>query len=146
LLQAGLKDQAAAQFEAGLRIIPDFPELLTTLAMTKMTATDCADAWPLLNRALRIDPGHADTRRRMGDCYYKEGKTEQAESMYREAVESIPYPDSMLYFMWGRTLEDNGKTESAVGAYERAAVIDPNNVFIKQRLTALRTGAETIRQ
>jgi tetratricopeptide (TPR) repeat protein len=139
LLQAGFKDDAAKQFEAGLRIIPDYPELLTTLAMTKMTSTSCEDAWPLLRRALQKNPSHADTHRRMGDCYYKEGKTAEAESMYRQAVESIPYPDSMLYFMWGRSLEDTGDKQSAIRAYERAALIDPQNVFIKQKLTSLKT-------
>jgi tetratricopeptide (TPR) repeat protein len=138
LLQAGFREDAARQFEAGLRIIPDFPELLTTLAMTKMTSKDCSEAWSLLNRALEIDPGHADTHRRMGDCYMKEGKYREAESMYRHAVQSIPYPDSMLYFMWGRTLEDTGQKESAISAYERAALIDPKNVFIQQKLNALR--------
>jgi protein O-mannosyl-transferase len=138
LLQAGFKDDAAQQFEAGLRIIPDYPELLTTLAMTKMTSTSCEEAWPLLRRALQKNPSHADTHRRMGDCYYKEGKTAEAESMYRQAVESIPYPDSMLYFMWGRSLEDTGDKQSAITAYERAALIDPQNMLIKQKLTSLK--------
>src|SRR5205823_4560463 len=109
----------------------------TTLAMTKMTTTECTDAWPLLKRALQIEPSHADTHRRMGDCYFKEGKVEEAESMYRHAVENIPYPDSMLYFMWGRTLEDTGQKQAAVTAYQRAALIDPANVFIRQKLNAL---------
>ena len=83
--------------------------MLTTLAMTKMTATNCSQAWPLLESCPEIDPTHADTHRRMGDCYFKEGKIQEAESMYREAVQSIPYPDSMLYFMWGRSLEQTGQ-------------------------------------
>jgi tetratricopeptide (TPR) repeat protein len=138
LLQGGRKAEAAEQFEAGLRIIPDYPELLTTLAMTRISGKDCSQAWPLLKRALEISPAHADTHRRMGDCYFNEGRIQEAETMYRQAVDSIPYPDSMLYFMWGRTLEDTGQKESAVGAYERAAVIDPQNVFIKQKLESLR--------
>jgi len=138
LLQAGRNDEAAQQLEAGLQIIPDYPELLTTLALTKTTPKDCDRAWPLLRRALAIDPSHADTHRRMGDCYFKEGKVQEAESMYRQAVESIPYPDSMLYFMWGRTLEGTGQRESAITAYERAALIDPQNAFIKEKLNNLR--------
>ena len=138
MLQAGFKDDAARQFEAGLRIIPDYPELLTTLAMTKMTSTSCDEAWPLLRRALQVNPSQADTHRRMGDCYYKEGKTAEAEAMYRQAVESIPYPDSMLYFMWGRSLEDKGDVRSAITAYERATLIDPQNMLIKQKLSSLR--------
>lgn len=139
LLQAGRNDEAARQLEAGLRIIPDYPELLTTLAMTKIHANNCSQAWPLLNRALKIDPKHADTHRRMGDCYFNEGKIREAESMYHQAVDSIPYPDSMLYFMWGRTLEDTGQAKSAAAAYRRGALIDPDNFLIKQKLESLKS-------
>ena len=139
LLKAGRNDEAATQLEAGLRIIPDFPELLTTLALTKMHANDCNEAWPLLNRALQIDPQHPDTHRRMGDCYYKEGKLREAEAMYRLALESIPYPDAMLYFMWGRSLEDTGQSKSAAAAYQRAALIEPENVVFKHKLESLKS-------
>jgi tetratricopeptide (TPR) repeat protein len=139
LLGAGFKDDAARQFEAGLRIIPDSPDLLTKLAMTKMTTTGCHDAWPLLKRSLQVNPSRGDTRRRMGDCYFKEGKIQEAELMYREAVHNISYPDSLLYFMWGRSLEETGNAQSAITAYERAALIDPDNVFIKQKLSALKS-------
>ena len=137
LIEAGRNDDAARQLEAGLRIIPDYPELLATLAMTKIGAKDCINAWPLLDRALQIDPGHADTRRRMGDCYFKEGKIREAESMYHQAVDSIPYPDSMLYFMWGRSLEGTGQQNSALAAYRRGALIDPENVLIQQKVAIL---------
>jgi tetratricopeptide (TPR) repeat protein len=138
LLQAGRNDEAARQFEAGLKIIPDYPELLTTLAMTKINANNCSQAWPLLNRALSIDPSHADTHRRMGDCYYKEGKVQEAESMYHQAVNSISYPDAMLYFMWGQSLEDTGQKVPAIAAYERGAFIDPGNYLIQQKLAVLK--------
>jgi tetratricopeptide (TPR) repeat protein len=137
LLQAGRNDEAALQFEAGLRIIPDYPELLTTLAMTKIHGNNCSQAWPLLNRAIHLDPNHADTHRRMGDCYFKEGNIREAEAMYRRAIDSIPYPDAMLYFMWGQTLEDTGQTRSAVAAYQRAALIDPTNQSIGVKLRQL---------
>jgi tetratricopeptide (TPR) repeat protein len=139
LLQAGRTDEAAQQFEAGLRIIPDYPELLTTLAMTKIRSNNCSQAWPLLKRALSIDPQHADTHRRMGDCYFNEGKIREAETMYHQAVDSIPFPDAMLYFMWGRSLEDTGQKTAAIAAYERAALIDPGNVAIQQKLAALKS-------
>jgi tetratricopeptide (TPR) repeat protein len=139
LLGAGFRDEAASQFEAGLRIIPDYPQLLTTLALTKIKSKDCTQAWPLFNRALQVDPSHADTHRRMGDCYFDEGKIQEAESMYRQAVEKIPYPDSLLYIKWGRSLEGTGQTESAISAYRRAALIDPQNIFIQQKLNSLKT-------
>jgi len=141
LLQAGRRDEAAKQFEAGLKILPDYPELLTTLAMTRINDEGGGQAWPLLNRALEINPAHADTHRRMGDCYFREGKLREAESMYRQAIEGMPYPDSMLYFMWGRSLEDTGQKESAIAAYQHGELIDPGNSLIKAKLSSLQQHA-----
>jgi len=134
LIEKGRNGEAVDELEAGLRIIPDYPELLSTLALAKTTSTSCAQAWPLLERAQAIDPTNADTHRRMGDCYFKEGRVQEAESMYRQAVESIPNPDAMLYFMWGRSLEGMGENTSANAAYERAALIDLDNPYIRQKL------------
>ena len=138
LLKAGRNDEAASQLQAGLRIIPDFPQLLTTLAMTRIHGNDCSEAWPLFKRAIQIEPKHPDTHRRMADCYYNEGKLPEAEAMYRQAIETIPYPDAMLYFMWGRSLEDTGQTKSAAAAFEHAALIEPENVVFKHKLESLK--------
>ncbi|OLC38229.1 MAG: hypothetical protein AUH28_02710, partial [Acidobacteria bacterium 13_1_40CM_56_16] len=138
LTKAGRNDEAERELEAGLRIIPDYPELLAVLALARTTSTSCARAWPLLNRAIQIDPKHADTQRRMADCYLKEGRVSEAESMYRQAAQSIPNPDAMLYFMWGVSLENSGQSTDAIAAYERAALIEPENRFFQQKIEALR--------
>jgi len=138
LTKAGRNDEAEHELEAGLRIIPDYPELLAVLALARTTSTSCARAWPLLNRAIQIDPKHADTQRRMADCYLKEGRVSEAESMYRQAAQSIPNPDAMLYFMWGVSLESSGQSTDAIAAYERAALIEPENRFFQQKIEALR--------
>jgi tetratricopeptide (TPR) repeat protein len=137
LLQAGRKDEAAVQLEAGLRIIPDYPELLSTLALTKASANNCNEAWPLLIRANQIDPKHADTHRRMGDCYLVEGKMKEAEAMYHMAIDSIPYPDAALFINWARALEAIGQKQSAFSAYQRAAALDPANERVKAKLREL---------
>ena len=138
LTKAGRNDEAERELEAGLRIIPDYPELLAALALARTTSTSCVRAWPLLNRAIQIDPKHADTQRRMADCYLKEGRVSEAESMYRQAAQSIPNPDAMLYFMWGVSLENSGQSTDAIAAYERAALIEPENRFLQQKIDALR--------
>jgi tetratricopeptide (TPR) repeat protein len=138
LTKAGRNDEAERELEAGLRIIPDYPELLSVLALARTTSTSCVRAWPLLSRAIQIDPKHADTERRMADCYLKEGRVSEAESMYRQAAQSIPNPDAMLYFMWGVSLENSGQSTDAIAAYERAALIEPENRFFHQKIDALR--------
>ena len=137
LIKAGRNEEAAEQLEAGLRIIPDYPELLAALALAKTTPNSCASAWPLLKRALEIDPNHADTHRRMADCYFKEERFREAEAMYRQALENIPNPDAMLYFMWGRSLERLAQSPQAIAAYDRAALIEPDNLLFRQKLNTL---------
>jgi protein O-mannosyl-transferase len=137
LLESGRKDDAERELLAGLRILPDSPPLLSTLALARMTRTHCDQARPLLERALAIDPKHGNSLRRMADCEFREGRPERAEGLYRRAVENIPYPDSVLFVMWGRSLQDTGRLHEAVTAFKRAAVLDPRNVFIKQRLASL---------
>jgi hypothetical protein len=36
--------------------------------------------------------------------------------------------------MWGRTIEDTGQKQSATSAYQRAALIDPNNQASQAKL------------
>ncbi len=137
LIQAGFKDEATDQLQAGLQILPNNPSVISTLALAKMTRTSCADAWPLLDRALEISPNHGDTLRRIADCYLREGKIKEAEAAYRKALDYIPFPDSLFYLSWGLSLEDIGQKSDAIAAYERAVLIDPQNILIRNKLAAL---------
>jgi protein O-mannosyl-transferase len=137
LVQGGFKDEAAAQLQVGLKILPDNAPVISTLALTKMTRQSCTDAWPLLDRALEIDPNHGDTLRRIADCHLREGRISEAEAAYRRAIGHIPFPDSLFYLSWGLTLEETGNIKDAALAYKHAALIDSQNTLIKNKLAAL---------
>lgn len=137
LVQVGFKDEAADQLQAGLRILPNNASVISTLALTKMTLKSCTDAWPLLDRALEINPNHGDTLRRIADCFMREGRIQDAEAAYRRAVNHIPFPDSLFFLTWALSLEETGQKKEALAAYERAALIDPQNVLIKNKLATL---------
>jgi protein O-mannosyl-transferase len=134
LVQGGFRDEAAAQLQEGLKILPNNPSVISTLALTKMTRENCTDAWPLLDRALEIDPNHGDTLRRVADCYLREGRIAEAQDAYRRAVGHIPFPDSLFFLSWGLTLEETGNKKDAAAAYEHAALIDPQSNLIKNKL------------
>jgi tetratricopeptide (TPR) repeat protein len=102
-----------------------------------MTRTSCTDAWPFLDRALDINPRHGDTLRRVADCYMREGRIAEAEAAYRRAVNYIPFPDSLFFLTWAMSLEDTGRKDAAIQAYQQAAMIDPANKLIKEKLAAL---------
>lgn len=137
LIEAGRRGEAEQQLEIGLRILPDNPALLSTLALARTTPNDCSRAFPLLNRALQINPEHGDSLRRLADCLYREGDKAQAALTYQRAVDNSPFPDALMLFMWGLSLEETGQRDSALAAYERAGLIDPANRFIQEKLADL---------
>jgi protein O-mannosyl-transferase len=135
LLRIDKVQEARAQFEAGLRILPRSAPLLAGLAGTMMRIDGhCDRVRPLLVEALAIDPGQWHSLWVLGDCFLMEGKTEQAEQSYRLAIQNSEFPDAKLLFSWARVLESMGKTPTAVAAYERAALIDPTDASIKNKL------------
>jgi hypothetical protein len=142
LTQAGFRDEATAQLQTALKILPDNPSVISTLAFAKMTRESCTDAWPLLDRALVIDPNHGDTLRRIADCYLREGKIHEAQAAYRRAVNHIPFPDSLFFLSWGLALEETGSKEDASSAYEHAALIDPQNILIRNKIEGLKSRSE----
>jgi tetratricopeptide (TPR) repeat protein len=139
LIEAGRKPEAEEHLQAGLRILPDNPALLSTLALARMTPGDCSQSFPLLNRALEINPKHGDTLRRLADCLYREGDKAGAADVYSRAVDNSPFPDALMLFMWALSLEEIGQKDSALRVYQRANLIDPANLFIREKLAALKT-------
>lgn len=138
LLRVDKTQEAQAQFEAGLHILPRSAPLLAGLAGTMMRIDGrCDRVRPLLAQALASDPGQWHSLWVLGDCFMMEGKTEQAEHSYKLAIENSEFPDAKLLFSWGRVLEAMGKTPTAVAAYQRAAVIDPTDEGVKMKLRQL---------
>jgi tetratricopeptide (TPR) repeat protein len=138
LLRVDKVQEAKAQFEAGLQILPQSAPLLAGLAGTLMRIDGtCGRVRPLLARALAQAPGQWHSLWVLGDCFLMEGKTEQAEKSYRIAIQNSEFPDAKLLVSWARILESEGDTGTAVGAYQRAALIDPTDENIRMKLKQL---------
>jgi hypothetical protein len=138
LLRVDKVQEAKAQFEAGLKILPQSAPLLAGLAGTLMRIDGTCDrVRPLLARALAHEPGQWHSLWVLGDCFLMEGKTEQAEQSYRLAIQNSEFPDAKLLVSWARILESTGDTGTAVGAYQRAALIDPTDENIRMKLKQL---------
>jgi tetratricopeptide (TPR) repeat protein len=139
LLHVDKVEDAKQQFEAGLRILPRSAPLLAGLASTMLRIDGrCDRVRPLLAQALASDPGQWHSLWVLGDCFMMEGRIDKAEQSYRLAIENTEFPDAKLLFSWARILESTGKIPTAVAAYERAALIDPDDAGIKMKLKLLR--------
>jgi tetratricopeptide (TPR) repeat protein len=138
LLRLGKAEEAKAQFEAGLRIMPSSAPLLAGLARTRLRIEGhCDNVRPLLLQAFSVQPGQWQSLWVLGDCLRVEGKIEQAERSYKLAVQNSDFPDANLLSSWADTLELMGNTSTAIAAYQRAALIAPADDLIKARLKEL---------
>jgi tetratricopeptide (TPR) repeat protein len=142
LFNAGLPVEAREQFEAGLRI-NRAPELLAGLAASHLALEgNCAQARPLLDEALRIEPAYYFGRWLMAHCLQDEGNVTKAEEEFRRAVADATFPDPRLFIDWGNSLERLGQASKALEAYSRGASLYPDDLSLQRsvaRLSSMRT-------
>lgn len=70
--------EAAPHFARAAEISPDFPEALVALAKTHMNAKRYSDAIPLLERAIRLQPGMESAHYALMLAYRNTGDTQKA--------------------------------------------------------------------
>jgi tetratricopeptide (TPR) repeat protein len=142
LENAGIIEQARGEYEAGLRIDPNSPVLLSSLAglLSRVDPPHCEQVRPLLDHAFKTEPGHWQASWVLANCYAMRGKYGDAEAQYRIAVENSPLPDPNLLYSWGVTLETLGKRDVAVEIYRRAALVSPDDQGVQHKLAALASG------
>ncbi len=92
----------------------------TALDLEAVAPDRAAEAY---ERALAIDPGHADALLNLGRLLHEEGDLAAAEARYLAAAEADPESARPLYNL-GVALEDGGKHDAAIEAYRRALGID----------------------
>jgi len=138
----GVFDQARAQFDAGLRIDPNSPALLSGLAglIVQLDPQHCEQVLPLLDRAFKVEPNHWQSSWVLANCYVMKHRIEDADALYQRAVENAPMPDSNLFYSWGVALEALGKRDAAADIYRRAALISPDDAGIQHKLAVLVPG------
>ena len=77
-------------------------------------------------RALQVDPQHADSHVNLGRILHEENAPAAAEPHYAAALQADP-EHSTAAFNLGVALEDLGRIGDAIDAYEKAIAIDPSN-------------------
>ncbi len=76
-------------------------------------------------RALALDPRHADAHLDLGLLEHEAGRLAQAEAHYRAALDARPGEPTAAFDL-GVVLEDQGRAEEAESAYRRAVALDAN--------------------
>jgi tetratricopeptide (TPR) repeat protein len=91
----------------------------------EMEAVVTGQAREAYQRALDLDPRHADARVNLGRLLQEDGKALEAAGHYLAALAAVPdHPTAA--FNLGTALEDLGRWVDAIAAYERALEADPD--------------------
>jgi Flp pilus assembly protein TadD len=77
-------DDAQAEWRTALQLSPDNPDVLTNIAMAKVTAGDLAGAEPLLRTAAAQKDAGVQVRQNLALVLGLEGKMDEAEKLLRE--------------------------------------------------------------
>ena len=100
----------------------------------EMSSVDAAkDAY---ERAIAVDPDHADAHVNLGRLLHEQGATAEAEQHYRAAFESNPDHDTAAFNL-GVALEDLGRIDDALAAYATAIALDPDNADAHYNLAGI---------
>jgi DNA-binding transcriptional MerR regulator len=97
---------------------------------------DPSQARSAYERALALDPRHADAHVNLGCLEHEAGRLEAAERHYRAALEVRP-DDATAAFDLGVVLEDLGRLDEARAAYERALGAEPDSADAHYNLARL---------
>jgi tetratricopeptide (TPR) repeat protein len=97
---------------------------------------DAEQAREAYQRALALDPGHADAHVNLGCLEHEAGRLDLAERHYRAALATRP-ADPTAAFDLGVVLEDLGRLDEARAAYEQALRAEPDSADAHYNLARL---------
>ncbi len=103
----------------------------------ELESSDLAEARAAYEKAVELDPAHADAHVNLGRILHEEDNAPAAaEKHYRAALQADPdHPTAA--FNLGVALEDLGRFAEAIEAYEMALDLDPDNADAHYNLAGL---------
>jgi tetratricopeptide (TPR) repeat protein len=92
----------------------------------EVEVSDAEEAQQAYERAIALDPNHADAHVNLGRLLHEQKAPAAAEKHYRAALKADPEHDTAAFNL-GVALEDLGRMREATEAYEFALALDPGN-------------------
>lgn len=126
LVQVNRLEEALGQFEAALRIDPEFVPAMNGRALALTLHGRQADALREYERALAIKPESAETRLNLGTALNEMGKTEEAKKQFRVALhQRVNSPDMLVRL--GKVAFNQGWADEAMASFTNAVRLDPTD-------------------
>jgi tetratricopeptide (TPR) repeat protein len=143
LVRAGRTSEAIAQYEAALRLTPDYVEAHNNLGNVLESAGRTPEAIAQLEEALRLKPDYENAHINLANALESAGRTPEAIAQFGEALRLKPdYAE--VYYNLGRALAGAGRTPEAIAQYEAALHLKPDYVEAHNNLgNALESAGRT---
>ena len=110
---------------------------VSTLGELERAAGNFAEALRYDLRAIELDPANDSQVHVMANVYNNAGDAGKAVDVYRAAIAAMP-ENAFFDRSLGRILEQEGRLEEALAAYESAAAKDPDSQFYAGLVDATR--------
>ena len=134
---SGKINEAINAYKKAITIISNNPAVLNNLGdiyLYKLNQIE--QAKDFLNQALKLDPDFAIALNNLGNAFMLEGKTLEAETIFKQVVEKEP-GNVMAYGNLAVIYEDKGNIELARNMLNKVLSIDPKDIRAKEMLEKL---------
>ena len=136
-LNSGRLPQAIDQFEAALKIKPDYAFAHNGLANALFFSGRTAEAIDHYHEALRIDPNYPEAHNGLGNALFQTGHLPEGRAECERAVQLKPsYVEA--HCTLGLILAQQGYLPAAIVQFETAQRLNPNDTRIPPILDSLR--------
>lgn len=135
--------EAAQEFKAELGNVPDEADAMAFLADCDIQTNDSKEALPLLQKAVRIDPGLARAHLDLGILYSEAGQREAALEQLKEAAKLAP-TDVNVHWRLAKLYMAMGKRDEAKAEFAKTKSLNEaaeNTIF--QELHAAQARGKT---
>ena len=132
--RAGRFDESVASFKQLIAVDPDHAPALNYLGyMWADRGTRLKDALKMIERALEIQPNNGAYLDSYAWVLFRMGRTIAAARKLEEALNYIQ-EDAIVFEHYGDILAGLGRAKEAILNWERALIIDPDNIQLKVKL------------
>ena len=137
--EKGRIDEAIRQYQAALRLNPDFAPAHNELGVALSHKGRVDEAITQFQEAIRSEPGYTLAHFNLGNALLEKGQIDQAILAYREALRRqlrLSLGDPSLHNNLGLALARKGQTDEAVREYQEALRLQPDDPDIQFTLGA----------
>jgi tetratricopeptide (TPR) repeat protein len=118
--------EAVAQYEAALRIKPEYVEAHSSLGNALLLEGRTAESIEQCRAALQLDPEYGRAHNNLGNALLAAGRGAEAIEHYETALRLQP-DDPKVQYNFGVALATLGRNPEAIQHYEAALWMDPEN-------------------